>query len=99
MANKAFHSVRDNKPLKPKTMNIELMNGTYPRNEGVDLVLRMIEVKIKYHEQKITRVDNEEDIKMRELRIKQLQNEASRLRQELTQNDEPVKLKASVLLY
>ncbi|TVR39306.1 MAG: hypothetical protein EA392_06810 [Cryomorphaceae bacterium] len=59
----------------------------------------MIDVKIKYHEQKITRVDNEEDIKMREQRIKQLQNEASRLRQELTQNDEPVKLKASVHLF
>lgn len=80
-------------------MNIELINGTYPPNEGLDLILKMIDVKIRYHEQKIDLLDNEEDMKMREQRIKQLQNEATRIRAQFkTSPKSPLKMSASIQL-
>lgn len=80
-------------------MNIELINGTYPFNEGLDLILKMIDVKIRYHERKINLLDNEEDMKMREQRIKQLQNEASRIRAQFkNSSDSPLQMTASIQL-
>lgn len=80
-------------------MNIELINGAYPHNEALELVLKMINVKIRYHEQKINRLDNEEDMKMRERRIMELQNEVSRIRAEFSASPETsIKLNASIQL-
>ena len=80
-------------------MNIELIKGTYPINEGLDLILKMIEVKIRYHEKKIDRLDNEEDMKMREQRIKQLQNDAMRIRTQFKASAESArKMSASIQL-
>jgi len=80
-------------------MNIELIKGTYPINEGLDLILKMIEVKIRYHEQKIDLLDNEEDMKMREQRIKQLQNDAMRIRTQFkTSAESALKMSASIQL-
>lgn len=80
-------------------MNIELIKGTYPMSEGLELILRMIDLKIRYHESKINRLDNEEDIKMREQRIKELQNEASRVRTQFRASpDSSIKMNASIQL-
>lgn len=56
-------------------MNITLIQGSYAPTEALDLVSKMIAEKIKFQENKISRSCNEEDIKMREGRIKALQNE------------------------
>ena len=80
-------------------MTIQLINGAYSQSEGLELVLKMINVKIKYLEQKINRLDNEEDMKMREQRIKELQNEASRIRAEFVASpDASIRLNASIQL-
>jgi hypothetical protein len=54
-------------------MNIQLIDGNFSQNEALELLTQLIHVKIKFHESKIEKSQNEEDIKMRERRIKQLQ--------------------------
>ncbi len=54
-------------------MNIQLLKGEFNREETLDLVTHLVHVKIRFHEEKIQQAENEEDIKMREARIKELQ--------------------------
>lgn len=54
-------------------MNLQLIQGQFSTKDAVDILTQMVNVKIKFHESKINNVNNEEDIKMREQRIKQLQ--------------------------
>lgn len=56
-------------------MKIQLIKGTFDAKEATDIITQMIHVKIKFHESKISNLSNEEDIKFREGRIKQLQKE------------------------
>lgn len=56
-------------------MNITLIDGHFTAKEALDLLTQIIHVKIKFHESKIAHLDNEEDIKMREKRVKQLQKD------------------------
>lgn len=53
-------------------MDIQLLKGNFSQSEALDILTQLIHVKIKFHESKIEKSDNEEDIKMRENRIKQL---------------------------
>lgn len=55
--------------------NIQLFDGSFEQQEALDLLTQMVQVKIRYHENKISSLSNEEDIKMRENRIKLLQKE------------------------
>jgi len=56
-------------------MNIQLIEGEFFANDALDLITKMIHTKIKYHEEKILKENNEEDIKMRETKIKRLQKD------------------------
>jgi hypothetical protein len=56
-------------------MKIQLLKGSFEAKDAVNLLTQMIHVKIKYHEGKINNLSNEEDIKFREGRIKQLQKD------------------------
>jgi hypothetical protein len=53
-------------------MDIQLLKGNFTQSEALDILTQLIHIKIKFHESKIEKSDNEEDIKMRENRIKQL---------------------------
>ncbi|MCP1385738.1 hypothetical protein GVN20_18695 [Runella sp. CRIBMP] len=53
-------------------MNIPLLKGNFTQSEALDILTQLVHVKIKFHESKIEKSDNEEDIKMRENRIKNL---------------------------
>jgi uncharacterized protein (DUF342 family) len=61
-------------------MNITLIDGHFTGKEALDLLTQIIHVKIRFHESKIARLDNEEDIKMREKRVKQLQKDLYEVR-------------------
>ena len=67
-------------------MNIKLIQGEFSGNDGIELIAQMIQVKIKYHENKINNHSNEEDIKSFEVKIKQLQKELFELRQNYNLN-------------
>jgi hypothetical protein len=61
-------------------MNITLIDGHFTAKEALELLTQIIHVKIKFHESKIAHLDNEEDIKMREKRVKQLQKDLYEVR-------------------
>lgn len=61
-------------------MYIELINGRFSSEEAINIITRMINVKIKYHEKKVSNSTMEEDIKMRELRIIELQKQLYKIR-------------------
>lgn len=56
-------------------MKIQLLNGNFSGQEALEILTKMIQVKIQFHEQKINEISGEEEIKMRENRIKKLQKE------------------------
>ncbi len=53
-------------------MIIKLIEGEFQPSETLDLITQMIDLKIKFHESKITHESSLEDIKYRESKIKQL---------------------------
>ena len=61
-------------------MNIDLVNGTYSPSEAMELVSRLVEAKIGFLRDRIEATTNEEDIKMRERRIRLIQEELHRTR-------------------
>lgn len=61
-------------------MNIKLIDGQFQNQDALDIISSMIGIKIRFHEGKIQNSSNEEDIKMRENKIKFLQNELHQLR-------------------
>jgi hypothetical protein len=65
-------------------MKIEIIKGAYSSADAVELLIRIVVAKIKFHEGKINASDNEEDIKMRENRIRKLQQDLHEVRQYLT---------------
>jgi len=56
-------------------MKIQLIHGTFEAQEALELLSKLVHSKIKFHESKITNVCSEEDIKMRESKIKLLQKD------------------------
>lgn len=56
-------------------MHVELIHGEFSPKDAIDILTQMVHVKIRFHESKINNQGNQEDTKMRENRIKQLQRE------------------------
>lgn len=77
-------------------MNIQLIQGKFIAQDAMDILTQMIDVKVRYHENKISQCANEEDIKYRENKIKKLQNELSALRNTLYRREAEVTLQAVV---
>jgi hypothetical protein len=61
-------------------MNIQLIQGNFDAKDALAIITQMIDVKIKYHESKISNNNNEEDIKFREAKIIRLQKDLSDIR-------------------
>ncbi len=64
-------------------MKIKLLNGSFDQADAIRIITSMIEVKIKFHEDKIHSSSVEEDIKMRENRIRLLQQDLQDVRAHL----------------
>lgn len=76
-------------------MKIQLIQGEFSANDALELIAQMIQIKIKYHENKISSQSTEEDIKTREVKIKRLQEELFELRQHVKSNNN-VKVEAII---
>lgn len=74
----------------------ELINGSFSKEDALELISGIVALKINYHEKMIDRSANEEDIKMRENRIRKLQDELGEFRESMKQKAEPVTLSASL---
>ena len=79
-------------------MHIQLFKGQFGSREAAELITRMIHVKIKYHEEKIQKDSPEEDIKMRETRIRELQKDLYEVRQYIEQQGGPLSLQSEIQL-
>ena len=79
-------------------MELQLIKGHFSAQDAVEILTRMIDVKIKYHEGKITSESTMEDIKMRERRIKQLQKELYEVRQYIDKKEGKISLNSTVIL-
>ncbi|KAA9354762.1 hypothetical protein [Larkinella humicola] len=77
-------------------MEMQLIQGQFSAQDSIQLLTEMVHVKIKYHESKIGSNSSEEDVKMREKRIKTLQKDLFDLRQTIQSSNGPVSI-ASVL--
>lgn len=64
-------------------MKIELINGSFSREDPVELLTDLISTKIKFHERKISLSDQLEDIQFREKKIKKLSEILKDLRSEI----------------
>jgi hypothetical protein len=78
-------------------MNIQLIEGQFNKKEALELITQMIHIKIKFHENKISNNSNEEDVKYRETKIKNLQKELFELKYYLDNNGNSVQLEAHVV--
>ncbi len=61
-------------------MNIPLIQGNFSSTDSLELLNQMVQVKLKFHESKISNTSNEEDIKYRESKIKKLQQDMMELK-------------------
>lgn len=68
-------------------MHIQLIHGQFSAQDAIDIITHMIQIKVKYHESKITSNSTIEDIKMREAKIKRLQKDLSEVRNYIEQED------------
>lgn len=77
-------------------MKIQLLQGNFNVAESIEILTKLIQVKIQFHEQKITKASSEEEIKMREGRIKRLQDELFEVRNTIEKENMTVKLNCEI---
>ena len=68
-------------------MKIELIEGTYSREDSLELITELIATKIKFHEKRIILSDQLEDIQFREKKIKKLSDTLKQVRTESMSNN------------
>lgn len=79
-------------------MIIQLMQGEYSPADTLDLITQMIHVKIKYHEKKMMKQNNETNIKMQENIIRQLQKDLFELRNSIEKNSKNISIESKINL-
>lgn len=79
-------------------MNLQLIQGQFSKQEAIDVITQMITVKIKFQENKINNAHAEEDIKMREKRIKQLQQQLQESRKYIENQAGNISLESELLI-
>ena len=68
-------------------MELQLIDGAFSPTEIMDILTQLFHVKIKFHEDKVKNSNNEEDIKMRERKIKLLQKNLDEVRDFIKRQD------------
>lgn len=77
-------------------MNLELIHGQFSKKDAIEIITQMIHVKIKFHESKISNESSQEDSKMRERRIKQLQRDLFEARKYIEQHKEKISMQSEI---
>jgi len=80
-------------------MNKHLLHGNFLAKDALGIIEQMISIKIKYHESKIGNNNNEEDIKNREAKIKQLQNDWSDIREFIETTGGKVNIQSNIEIF
>jgi len=77
-------------------MDIKLIHGRFTPQESLDLISRLIQVKIDFHLEKIHQSSMEEDVKMRESKIKALQLQMNSVREHLHNREQRVDIDSHI---
>jgi hypothetical protein len=80
-------------------MTVTLFKGNFKAAEALDMLTQMIHIKVKYHESKIDKSSNEEDMKMRERRIKELQKDLFEIRRYIEQKNKSIEVEAAIEIH
>ena len=68
-------------------MEINVINGKFDDKDASNLISEIINVKIAFLEDKINASSSEEEIKMRETRIKELQTNLAEIKKSISNGD------------
>ena len=79
-------------------MQISLLKGSFSPREMEKLITELIQVKIRFHEEKIQSSDDEETMKMRENRIIKLQNDLKEVRSFLNNSDSLINVDTEIVI-
>lgn len=79
-----------------ESMQLEIINGSFSSADAASIIRAMIDVKVKFHEDKISRLSNLEEVKMRENRIKELQRVQSNIQDWLKAHGEQTNLELTL---
>ena len=79
-------------------MNVQLVTGEFSKIETLNMITQMFEMRIKFHEDKILSSHNEEDVKMREKKIKFLQGELAQARTYLVSKEDLIAVSCTITL-
>ena len=77
-------------------MHFNLINGTYSQIEALEILSRMVQVKIEFHEDHIIHSTDEDDRKMRQQRIKELESDLFKMRKEIEKSKGRIAISATV---
>ncbi len=77
-------------------MNIQLIQGNFSPKDALEIITQMMQIKIKYHESKISSNNNEEDIKFREAKIKRLQKDLFDIRNFIEDSGGEINIKSEI---
>jgi hypothetical protein len=64
-------------------MKIDIISGSYPARDAIDLLTSIVGAKVRFHENRIHSSMTEEDMEMRERSIQHLQHEMVTVRRAL----------------
>jgi hypothetical protein len=79
-----------------ESIQMKLADGIFYTGDAASIIRGMIDVKVKFHEDKISRLSNMEEIKMREQRIKELQRIQSKFQDWLKAHGEQTNLELTL---
>lgn len=77
-------------------MELSLIKGQFTPEESLELLHHLVQVKIRFHENQIKAGADEEDIRMRESRISELQRELAAIRKKIMSGESRVDMNAVV---
>lgn len=77
-------------------MNFQLIQGQFSPSEAIEIITKMIHVKIKFHEGKIEETSSEEEMKMREAKVIKLQKDLYEIRNHINSKKGTIGLQATV---
>ena len=79
-----------------ESIKVNLANGVFYSGDAASIIRGMFEVKVKFHEDKISRLSNIEEMEMREQRIKELQRMQSKIQEWLKAHGEQANLELTL---
>jgi len=77
-------------------MKIQLFEGRFEKKDALNLLSKIIKIEVDFHESKIDADSNAEDVRMREQKIKKLQNNLMDLRTEINNGGDATKINATI---